>query len=111
MNLTTPLRLGASLILLALGTGCPKPPDERAFEACRAEISRRLVDPTSAIYKRVKVERRFNDGASVVDGWDVELSVQANAGDKKTAHSWVKCTLGMKLELLDLTGEQAKPEG
>lgn len=102
----------ALLLLLAGAAGCTKaPPDERAFEACRAEIAKRLVDPTSALYERRRVERRYGDGASVVDGWDVELSVQAHAADKKTtAHSWVRCTLGMGLELLDLTGEQAKPE-
>lgn len=110
---TPPLLRRIALVLLVGAVGCTKPsPDERAFEACRAEISKRLVDPTSAAYERRRVERRYGDGASVVDGWDVELSVQAHAADKKTtARSWVRCTLGMGLELLDLAGEQAKPEG
>lgn len=98
--------LVAAAPLMAACARPPQPPEERAFEACRGEVARRLVDPTSARYGRLRVERRFGDGASVVDGWDVQISVEARAGDKKTARSTVLCTLGTDLELLDLSGEQ-----
>ncbi len=85
---------------------CQKPPEVRAFEACRSEIGRRLIEPTSARYERLQVARRSGDGASVVDGWDVEIQVDAHTGEKKMARSRVLCTLGVDYELLDLTGEQ-----
>ncbi len=97
----------ALVALLAALTACRRPPEERAFEACRGEIARRLVDPTSAVYRKLGVAKRSGDGASVVDGWDVEVSVEAHAADRKTiARSSVKCTLGVKFDLLNLTGEQ-----
>jgi hypothetical protein len=100
---TRPLWL---LVPLGLAAACARPPEQRAFESCRAEIARRLVDPVSARYVQLRVERRSGDGASVVDGWDVRVAVEARAGDKKTARSSVLCTLGTRFELLDLSGEQ-----
>jgi hypothetical protein len=90
--------------------GCQRPPEERAFEACRAEVGQRLLEPATARYERIRLERRRGDGANVVDGWDVEVKVEARAGDKRIARSRVLCTLGMDYELLDLSGEQETAE-
>jgi len=108
--MSPPLRRLAMLAPLLTLLACARPPEQRAFEACRVEVARRLVDPTSARFERVRVERRFSDGASVVDGWDVQVSVDARAGDSRVARSTVLCTLGMGFELLDLSGEQQHPD-
>jgi hypothetical protein len=107
--MTTRTRICCLLALFVLA-GCRRAPEERAFEACRAEIARRLVDPALATYDGVKVARRSGDGASVVDGWDVHVTVHAPSGKAKMSRSWVRCTLGLGFELLDLTGEEDDPE-
>ncbi len=89
---------------------CQKPPEVRAFEACRAEVGRHLLEPASARYTQLRLAKRSGDGASVVDGWDVEVQVEARTGDKKLARSRVLCTLGTKYEVLDLSGEQETAE-
>jgi hypothetical protein len=94
------------MLLLASLTACARPPEQRAYESCRGEIARRLVDPTSARYDQILVEHRSGDGLHIVDGWDVRIAVEARAGDKKPARSRVLCTLGTAFELLDLSGEQ-----
>ncbi len=104
-----PLRLHVLLLLGAL-SACARAPRDRALEACQAEIVRHLVNPASARYTPVRVERRFGDGARVVDGWDVQISVEARAGNGQMARSTVVCTLGLDFELLDLSGEQHVPE-
>lgn len=102
--------LATWLLLLGSPIACSRPPDERAFEACRGEVAQRLVDPTSARYERIRVEWRSGDGRDVVDGWDVHVAVEAHTGEKKIARSLVQCTLGTRFELLDLTGER-QPDG
>lgn len=103
-------RLAPLVLLLGSVVACARPPEERAYEACRREVARRLVDPTSARFTQLKVERRSSDGASVVDGWDVDVIVDAYTGDKKRAKSSIRCKLGDVFELLDLSGEQASAE-
>jgi hypothetical protein len=106
-----PCLLPILLAVLPLLSGCDaRSPEDRAFEACRSQVSRRLLDPVSARYERVRVEKRSGDGASVVNGWDVQIAVEARAGDKKMARSTVLCTLGTAFELLDLAGEQHSAE-
>lgn len=108
--MSSTIRLLWFLVPLGLLAACKRPPEVRAYESCRAEIARRLVDPASARYVQLLVEKRSGDGSQVVDGWDVKVAVEAYAGDKKTARSRVLCTLGTEFELLDLSGEQQQQE-
>jgi hypothetical protein len=96
------------ILVIASLVACARPPEQRAYESCRGEIARRLVDPASARYDPVRVERRSGDGLHIVDGWDVHIAVEARAGDEVRARSRVLCTLGTAFELLDLSGEQTE---
>ncbi len=90
-----PLMLPASL-----GAGCASE-EERAAEACRAEVQRRLVIPSSATFRNVHAKRVGGEAGD----WRVDLIVGAAnlAGESSSAS--VSCMLGPKLELLDLEGE------
>lgn len=74
---------------------------ERAVEACRAEVRRRLVIPSSAVFRDVRAVRPGGEAGD----WRVDLIVSAANLAGETASSSVSCTLGQELELLDLSGE------
>lgn len=88
------------MLPVALAAACT-PEEERAAEACRFEVRRRLVMPSTANFRDVRVAPR----ASATGDWRVDLVVSAANQAGETSSSSVSCTLDPELVLLDLSGE------
>lgn len=89
------------LLPMALDAACT-PESERAANACRAEVRTRLVRPSTAAFRDVRVARQPGGDAG---DWRVDLIVTAANLADETMTSSVSCTLGREFALLDLTGE------
>ena len=94
----------AALAVALLAAACT-PPEDRAFEACRAEIARHLLHPASAKYERVRVGPHELEGEP--NGWSVEIEVSAKSNGGETETASVRCTQNARFELIDLSGETA----
>lgn len=93
------MKLFPALLLLGLLPCCDRPED-RAATACRFEVSRHLVDPSSGTFDHVKVTRRITGRGP--SGWNVSLVVKAKNGYGLAESSPVSCQLDEGFQVVEL---------